>query len=151
MSTEVTTERSVEEITLELKAAQKRDHERSVRIKESTPVVMQYTAFPYQGRMHDEIWDDSIVTYRVEGKCLNLAEAEAAGHRVDTGGMNYLFNTVTGKVVMATGGGHLYLHGWRDGDNSKRSMKRLGRYLVEHPEGGVVDHLVEQFKAERQS
>lgn len=62
------------------------------------------------------ILDPRVQVWRLEKRVLNHDECVAAGCRSDSlniGGMNYLFNQATGRIVCSTGGGFTYVRAER--------------------------------------
>lgn len=124
--------------------------ERKARIK-AAPIVMKFTIAPTTDRWH-EVYDDSCLLYKLEGKVTNRDEAKAAGHPehdLRDGAMTYLFNTATGKLVTAIGGGTLWVSaGWhtKNAESAKTTMATIGYYLVDHPKGGDITNIVENHR-----
>ncbi len=101
------------------------------------PVVVQrHTGF------HDRILDPTIRIYTLTGVITNLQECEAAGHQfLRNGSMSYLFNTGTGKIVMAHGSGTLYID-----ESDTETWKRLNKFISENPNGGDITDLMKHRK-----
>ena len=107
---------------------------------------------------YNKVMDPSITAWHLSGKVLNEEECLAAGHSRDevvgTKGMTYLFNTLSGKFVMATGGGTHFVDAnpWHsNGDPVKKQEKiadgdaafsLLGDFIKDNPKGGDVTHIV---------
>jgi hypothetical protein len=127
--------------------------------RDLTPIIWQYTIRPVDEseRRYDEVYDDTCALYKIEGRVLNEDEARAAGHpdhAMRGGGMTYLFNKSTGKIVMATGGGTIYVaRSWSSkaaGDESHIvAFNKINAFLADHPEGGDITEIVEEHRATR--
>src|SRR5262245_23848950 len=98
-----TTNDRIEELEAQLKAAKEVQRRERDELRRSVTPRMVYTIEPAT-KVYDRIYDPAVVMYRLEGTCTNVAECEAAGHVISTGGMNYLYNTATSRLVMAVGG-----------------------------------------------
>ena len=104
---------SVEELRRQLREAEALEVQEREARRKATPVRCQYLIAPASRRnTFDKLYDETCYTYTIERVILNKAEAEAAGHQdweLRAGGMNYLFNSGTGKIVCALGGGTSYI------------------------------------------
>ena len=104
--------------------------------------------YPVKDRSYlSEILDPAVKMYRLSGVILNKEQLETAGwseSETRDGGMNYLFNTATGKIIKADGGGNIYIRGGGWGGTTEEKViaglvyDELNAFLVEHPEGGDV-------------
>jgi hypothetical protein len=103
--------------------------------------------------MFDPLWDDTIKVYVLTGTIINKDACLAAGHGEDTvkgGGMAYLFNAGSGKIVTSSGGGNVYINnGSSYGDKNQEAkadalvaIAALGKFLTDNPEGGDVTSII---------
>lgn len=143
--------KSAAELRAELRAAELREaDEKKDRLK-STPVLRQYTIRPVQERWH-EVYDDSCLLYELSAEIANLDEARAAGHpdhSLRAGGMTYIFNTCSGRLVMGVGGGTIWIGTGMAGQNrdaARNAMSQISQFLIAHPEGGDITRIVDNFK-----
>lgn len=129
--------------------------ERKARVK-AAPIVMKFTIEPTTDRWH-EVYDDSCLLYKLEGKVTNREEAKRAGHPdhdLRDGGMTYVFNKLSGRIVTGVGGGTIWIGaGWqtKNAESAHDTMETISRYLVEHPEGGDITYIVEIHRKAVQS
>jgi len=152
-----------EELEAELKALrQRKADERKARL-EATPIKMLYTFAPSTKQpSFEEVYDNSIKFYRLEGIITNRKEAEEAGHNLEhagQGGMTYLYNTVSGRIIMNIGGGQVHLGGarWAYGKEDTgavqasmlRAIAELEEFIAVHPDGGDVTDIVVRHKRVR--
>lgn len=126
--------------------------ERDAR-KASVRPVRSYTFTPNE-RNHGfyKILDESCKLYRLECKVVNKAEMLEVGytdHDLHEGGMTYLFNTLSGKIVMSTGGGNVHISDGSWSDENKDAIDlawaRINAFLTAHPEGGDVTLILEEY------
>lgn len=143
--------KSAAELRVELRAAELREaDEKRVKL-ESTPVVRRYTIEPASARWH-EVYDSSCLLYELKAEIANLDEAREAGHPAHdlrAGGMTYVFNTCSGKIVMGVGGGTIWIStglGGEHKDAAHNAMSQISQSLISHPEGGDITRIVENFK-----
>lgn len=152
--------RSIAEIRAELEAAQKLEADKLKEAMKLTPIKWRYTVTPNDDRHWTEIFDDTCVNYKISGECVNEAEAKAAGHpeySMRSGSMNYIFNKATGKIVCSTGGGMVFISnplGWRPTesdvvDPAAVAMKLVSDFIVAHPDGGDITHIIEQHQRDK--
>jgi hypothetical protein len=146
--------RPIREIEAELAAAREVAEAERLAVRNATVPVWQFTILPTKSDSFggDEIWDDTIRAYRLAGEVINRDECLAAGHSehsLGKGAMRYLFNTVTGKLIGATGGGTIYLsNGFGRKDTSAQDMAihRINMFLAENPEGGDISQIITEFR-----
>ena len=145
------TAKTTAELRAELRAAELRESaERQARTAQ-TPVVRKFTIEPTKpkGRFHDDLFDPSCRFYDLECEITNRAEALEAGHAehdLRSGGMTYVFNTLSGLIVCAVGGGSIYVSGGWDAKNAESAQLTMGAisaFIVANPEGGDITDLVE--------
>lgn len=148
---------SVEELRRQLREAEALEVQEREARRKATPVRCQYLIAPASRRnTFDKLYDETCHTYTIERVILNKAEAEAAGHQdweLRAGGMNYLFNSGTGKIVCALGGGTSYISERWNGENDGadvEAMEAIGQFLDANPNGGDITKIVETFQACRQ-
>jgi len=142
--------KSVKHLESELAVARMQEQEERLRITALTVPVWRFTFLPSNKDTWDRIYDDTIVRYRLEGTIVNKAECLAAGHpdhAVHDGGMTYLYNTSNNRLVMANGGGMLYLSdsgfgGRKDTMSLLRVLRQLEEFLEVNPNGGDVTSLM---------
>jgi len=147
--------RTIDEIEAELEAARKAiENDRNAKRNAVKP-VWRYTIEPGTMTGYAKLWDDTLAWYELAGHIDNVDKLVAAGwydHELRRGSMRYLFNTVTGKIVMHSGGGTMYIYsGWGsagDVEAELRAVAKVGAFLVAHPEGGDITEIVTAFKEE---
>lgn len=116
-------------------------------LQETVKQEYRYTFLPPERPVYDKVYDDSLVWFRLEGICVNKAECEAVGHwSFFEGGMNYLYNTLTHKIVMTAGGGSIHMGGFRGDEGNEEAMQILSDYLTANPNGGDITKLVNAWK-----
>lgn len=149
-------DKSIEEMRAELHEAeqllkQREADERKAKMA-ATPVVMRFTITPAINRSFQEMYDTSCLLYRLDGTITNLNEAKAAGHpehNLRAGGMDYIFNKLSGKIVTGVGGGTIWVGGgWRDEENASAhaAIYEISKFIVAHPEGGDITDIVENHR-----
>jgi hypothetical protein len=148
--------KSIEEMRAELRVAeqelkQREADERQAKM-DATQIIMRFTIEPTTRRSFQEMYDDSCLLYRLNGEITNLDEAKAAGHsdhNLRAGGMDYIFNKLSGRIVTGVGGGTIWVGGgWGDknADSARFTMIQISAFIVEHPEGGDITDIVEQHR-----
>lgn len=65
-------------------------------------------------RAFDPIFDPECSWYYLEGKVTNVDECREVGIDHSGGGMHYLYSSATNRIVLASGGGSLFLVGQRE-------------------------------------
>lgn len=91
----------------------------------------------------DRVYDDSVVKYRIEGIVKNMTELEAAGHtRVHSGGMTYLYNTLSGKFITTVSGGSYYV----PTELNPEFLGEVGEFVKQNPKGGDITEIVERYR-----
>lgn len=142
--------KALETAIADLRRQQREEQE---TLKAETPIIWRYRIRPdARVPFGDELWDDSLRFYRLEGWVQNRKEAEAAGHDISEGGMSYLYNTYTEKLVMAYGGGRVFIGarwGTPDNGSTERVVKELSAFLSEYPEGGDITGIIARHHEER--
>jgi hypothetical protein len=144
-------DKSIAELEAQLRAAKQRKSEEDEARRKSVKPVYQFSLIPRpEERRYEKIIDSSIRVYRLEGKILNVDELAAAGwlkRDLESGGMSYLFNSLSGKIVMETGGGRLYVSDWNHTREQYLAvMDELSAFVVANPEGGDVTEIVENYQ-----
>ena len=142
----------------ELEAALNRikDQEAAERLKalEATPPIWQFVIEPDDDKF-DQVYDDSVIKYRIEGIVINKEEAEAAGHDIRTGGMTYLYNTLSKKLIMSIGGGHVWIsrrNWYKETEVDEAGVvawEAVERFIDEHPEGGDITDIISKYREVR--
>jgi len=126
--------RQLKEVNDEIAAAKQ-------AVRDSVKPDVRYTIQPGESHRWDRVWDDAVVPYHIGAKVLNREALEEVGAQVpQEGGMRYLFNTATGKLIGYTGGGNIYL-----GDN-QRAFDQVSAFLQASPEGGDITDIVESTR-----
>lgn len=145
--------RSIEEIRAELREAEALDAEARKAKRESTPVVRRFTIKPHEPRHFvEEMYDSDCLLYMIKAEVVNLEEAKTAGHPehdLRAGGMVYVYNTMTGKIVCGVGGGTIWISQSLNGENKRSAfmaMGKIGEFLGEHPEGGDITDIVNEHR-----
>lgn len=143
----MSTTRTIEEIKAELRDAEAAERAAAAERKASVKPVFKFTFTPYpDGGRWDKIYDQSCLFVRLNGELVNADEMLAAGHSQNDldrqgGGMTYLFNRLSGMIVMSTGGGRLWL-------THTESFAALSVWLINSPDGGdcteLVNHLIDE-------
>jgi hypothetical protein len=144
--------RDIEEIRAELRAAEQELEAEKRAAREAVKPAYRFTLLPVTDR-ENKVYDDTCRVYRLEGVVLNEDALKAVGaYHPGNGAMRYLFNTGTGKLVTALGGGTIYVsRRWGNADDGSDviAMAELSAFLVEHPEGGDVTEIVEAHRQRR--
>jgi hypothetical protein len=147
--------KSIDELRTELRVAeqdlkQREADERQVKLDE-TPIVRRFTIKPTADRWH-EMYDDSCKLYELAAEITNIEQAKEAGHPghdLRAGGMTYVFNPLSGRIVTGTGGGTIWVGaGWqtKNTESAHTTMEAISKFIVEHPEGGDITDIVEQHR-----
>jgi hypothetical protein len=80
---------------------------------------------------------------------------DAVHGKTFTGSMSYLFNTATGKIITSIGGGSVFIKtkSWYmqpgEVDDTQQVLDEVNEFLVSHPYGGEITHLIEAHQARR--
>lgn len=122
------TKLTVAELEALLKEARAAEYAAREAVRDLVQPVMQFTLTPSPARGWDQVWDDTCSYYYLKGKCLNEAELRTVGKTAFTGGMNYLFNSGTGRIATHCGGGSTFT-------SDPEAIAELSAFLVAHPEG----------------
>jgi hypothetical protein len=112
----------------------------------------------------DRLMDDSCVWYRLIGYMRNVTEYEAVhggdsiSNATRTGhgqGMTYLYNTLSGRFVLASGGGRIWIKesAWSIGDNIAEIRRNhdecfteLAAFVQANPDGGDVTDIIKSHR-----
>jgi len=130
----------IAELEAELAQLKREDAEQKAQRRKQVRPVYKFTLKPANDPyMVRSIMDESCVLYTLSGKVLNADEMKAVGNQLFEGGMTYLFNRITGKFIMSTGGGSVYLR-------SAEAFGELGEFIVRHPQGGIVTDIVTRWQ-----
>lgn len=149
--------RTIREIEAELKEAQAIEDAELKARRDAVKLLWEYTMTPMETKLSDDfdpIYDPTISAYKLYGRVINREECLAAGHPeflLGGGGMRYLFNKVTGRLIGPTGGGTIYIglgFGRRNRGIKKleKVITAISQFLVEHPEGGDISAIVGPFR-----
>lgn len=149
--------RTIEEIKAELREAEAAESAKAQALRDSVKPEWVFTLTPSESKWH-EVYDDTCLVYRLEGRVTNLEALKAVGSHMPAlgsgGAMDYVFNTVTGKLIMAVGGGTIYINrqfGKRSDGSDVTAMNELGAFLVAHPDGGDITSIVVTHQQRRGS
>lgn len=121
-------------------------------LRESVTPRYTYLLVRPTGPGTDRIADPSCVWYRLEGVVINADELHAVGVTTPhQGGMNYLFNTLSGRFVMSGGGGTSYISLVDDFGRKAdtEAFQELEAFVEKHPEGGDVTDIVARGREKR--
>jgi hypothetical protein len=145
--------KTVEELKAELQLAQKRLELERAALKDATPITWRFTITPAT-TSHHEVFDEACVLYVIAGEVANKKEASEVGHLITgEGRMVYVFNTLSGKLVMDIGGGTVYVSkGWgrdKSEDAFKKTMQELSEFIVANPNGGDITDIINRHRAAR--
>lgn len=144
-------DKEIEKLDAEILEINKKIHEldkkRSELIRkeqEKIVPIFKWTVTKVSIRKNDTfdfIYDETILRYRITKECINKDEMLSNNiykWEWSYGGMDYLFNTVTGMLIAGVGGGTCVLVG----DPKKRHpWISVSMFLVHHPDGGDITHL----------
>lgn len=140
------TEMSIAELE-ELLRVKRQEEADALKVKrDSVKPVYRITIDLATGHSFHKIMDDSVKVYRISGEVTNKAEVDAVGGDSRGGGMDYLFNTLSGKLIMSTGGGTIWVGGF-DNDGHE-AFQQINEFLCDHPDGGNITDIV---NADRQA
>lgn len=141
----------IEELEAKLAQLRQEEADRARALRESVTPRYTYMLVPHS-ESWDKIADPSCRWYRLEGVIINTPELNAVGAAIPAaGGMNYLFNTLSGRFVISGGGGTVYLNlNGRFGPPDTEAFQELEAFVAEHPEGGDVTEIVERGRARRE-
>ena len=140
-----------EELRAELKLIEQEEAAEKAARKTATPVIRKFTIMPAK-RQWTTMYDPTCVLYELAAEVMNADEAKAAGHYehdLRGGGMTYVFNTCTNRIVCGTGGGTIWVGGGFAGQNDDSAawaMMLISDFIIAHPEGGDITAIVEAHK-----
>ena len=145
--------RPIEDIEAELREARaSRDAARKA-IREATPVVRRFIILSHNPRrFSEEMYDDNCRLYELRAEIMNAEEAKAAGHsehEFRAGGITYIFNMLSGRIVCSTGGGTIWVGSGLNEpsrESARRAMDKISEFLVEHPAGGDITDIVNEHR-----
>lgn len=126
------------------------------RTREAVKPEWRITVTPKMDAYY-KIHDESVVLYEIRGECTNREACIEAGHpksELDDGGLTYLFNKLSGRIIMDTGGGRVYFSDWGhfgvDVEVVKRAHKEaiteISDFIVRNPDGGDITEIHTWFK-----
>lgn len=113
---------------------------------------------PRTGVSFDKMYDSTCARYKIDRTLLNRDEAKLSGvpdHEMREGGMEYIYNKLTCRIICSSGGGTIYIsEDWSAKDQDKdhadeRAMLAIGAFLIDHPKGGDITEIITAFEAER--
>lgn len=144
--------KTTEQLRKELKNAEAREAAEFEAKRRATPPIRKYMIELMEisnNSSFDYVYDDSCLLYRIHSFVTNKEAAEAAGWSsswdLNAGGMTYVYNTLSKKLVMGTGGGNIYIGpSWNKSDDTShiRAMEEINAFLQQHPEGGDITDIV---------
>jgi hypothetical protein len=147
--------KSIDELRAELRAAELAEDEAKKSALKSTPIKWKYTVYPVEAERHfHEVYDDTCRLYKIDGAVANLDEAKAAGHpefNLRGGGMIYVFSNLSKKLIMATGGGTMYIssHSWGNEvreQSAQETADQISEFLAENPDGGDITEIITRHR-----
>lgn len=143
--------KSAAELRAELAEAEAREKTERDLLKQQVPIQYRYEIAPQPSReaIFDKVYDPTCVRYRIVRRTVNPKEAEAAGHpdwELQEGGMTYVFNTGTNRIICSVSGGTIYI----SGVGADAAFEQVGNFLAANPQGGDITDIVERFQAARQ-
>jgi hypothetical protein len=117
-------------------------------IKKSVTPQYEWTLTPTVDN-YDKIYDSTCKFYTLDGRCVNKHEAEAAGHsHIQEGGMKYLFNTLSGRIVGSWSGGTVWISkGGTSFSADEYTLANLSAFIVQNPDGGNVTSIILDHRA----
>ena len=139
----------IAELEAELKATRELARMEAEALRESVVPEYRYTVAPIDDKF-DRIYDESVVQYRIEGICTNQEAVDAVGGKSFTGGMTYLFNKASGKIIGAFGGGSTFISGrgfTRHTEEVDVTIAKISAFIVLYPAGGDITLLIEEHRA----
>jgi hypothetical protein len=132
--------RSVEEIEAELRAARMKERleleEKQKAVKPIYTFTLIQSTLGYDTK---EVFDSSCVLYILSGTVTNKEELIAVHKIPFEGSMRYLFNTLSGKFVMAVSGGSIFI-------SDPLCFTQLSKFVQEYPGGGDVTTIVNLYR-----
>lgn len=149
--------KTVEELRAELREAEAQAKKEADERRKAFKVQYRYEiSLHNRNTTFDKIYDPTCTRYRISRTCLNREEALAAGlpdFELTDGGMAYMFNTVTGRIICATSGGTQYIsERWntyeKDGADDW-AFEQIGKFLTVLPDGGDITAIVEAYLERR--
>lgn len=91
----------------------------------------------------DRVMDDSVKTFSLNGYVLNKAELEEVGAEVVEGGIRYLYNTLSGRIVMRLGGGRIWVGDFGRSDvGAAETYEKIEEFIKANPDGGDITEIV---------
>ena len=148
----------IDQLRAELAAAEEAEKEARVAKLEAVPVVMRYSVSrDTSAYVTNDLYDDAVVPYRVEGRVVNREAALAAGHESGSldrrgGGMTWLFNTLSDKLVCDVGGGSVHFGFPGDVDEAHlKAVKDIAAFIAANPDGGDITGIIEEYRRTKKS
>jgi hypothetical protein len=99
-----------------------------------------FTIVSVVNSLGDRLYDNSCLLYKLTGMVKNATELRAVGKTPFEGSMTYLFNTLSGRIVMAVSGGTTFT-------NNPECFKELSEFLYTMPRGGDVTEIVNKYRS----
>jgi hypothetical protein len=142
------------QLRAELVEAELREADERETRRKATPVDRRFTIVPTKpAKAHQELYDPACRFYIIESAVANREEAKTAGHSdhmLQGGGMVYVYNTLSNRIVTSTGGGTVWVGAGFTGErheSAHEAMYAISAFLVEHPEGGDITAIVNAHRA----
>lgn len=140
----------IEELEAELKRLRQEERDATEAKRRSVVPAYRYTLEP-SSQVYDKVADPSCRWYRLEGKVTNGDQLAEVGSTMPFGGgMNYLFNDLSGRFVISGGGGTIYLNLVRGtfGEADTEAFQDLELLIQQDPEGSFdVTDIVNRARA----
>lgn len=141
------------ELRAELREAEQREAAYRIAQQKKTPIIRKFTISKIDNnKWRREIFDTSCLFYEIKAEVTNRDEAKAAGHpdhEFQCGGMVYVFNILSGRIVCDTGGGTIWISsGWcgEHYNSAHRAMVAISKFIVDHPDGGDITDIVQAHR-----
>lgn len=143
---------TIEELEQLLKEAKAAEAAEARAKLDAVPPIWRFYVEP-STRAYEKLYDENCVWYRVYATCTNLEEAREAGHglaiEASGKGMDYVFNKLSGKIVLSSGGGHVWLGFGSSEPAHLWAIEQVSEFIVRYPEGGDITAIVEQYRRAR--
>lgn len=145
------TKYTIEQLEAMLLAAKAESRKAREEAADKVQPRYQFTVEPrFDNAGFMRILDPAVTVWRVSGIVLNVEELDKVGKRVSQGGMDYLYNKATGRIIGAFGGGTVWFsRGFssdKPGPEELEAYARLEAYIDAHPAGGDITHIIEDYR-----
>lgn len=135
-----TTKAQIAALETQLEAECKAEREAKEAELKAFAQQWRFTMTPCKPESWHRMFDDTIKRYRLRGEMLNRAEYKALGGSGDDGEIEYLWNSVTTKIICADGGGNIYVN--ERAANSQDIFDRLGAAIAANPDSADVTDII---------